>query len=273
MVGMAGLVFLASCLGVAHGVALPRSAMRAGAMGRAAVAMSPAAGDTRSPRRSPSSKDAGRGGPPGGAPRGRSGGGGGGGKRQPEREDAAETNAYLLEALPAELHYVPERQMYSLFCAAAVSSGLDERNAGVLTRTRAPRASGAPAERQWRAATVRAGVVWYRHALSRPAIRTHRSPPVPLPLARRDAARSARLPGVAINMYSLGCGYHPDVVRRVLKVVKPGVARGERWAVVLSKVINRELPKLRGTCLPITPDEAVWYEYAEWHEYEGDDLT
>jgi len=67
-----------------------------------------------------------------------------------------------------------------------------------------------------------------------------------------DEQSAAVLTRCAVNMYSLGCAYHPSVVQRVLGVLEPGVVAKERWAVILSMVINRELPKLRGTCLPIT---------------------
>jgi hypothetical protein len=37
-------------------------------------------------------------------------------------------------------------------------------------------------------------------------------------------------------MYSLGCGYQPEVVQRVLAVLEPAVVHNQRWAVVLFKV-------------------------------------
>jgi len=97
-----------------------------------------------------------------------------------------------IDSLPANLSYVPEREMERLFLEAAQVNCGDDLAAAVLTRC-------------------------------------------------------------AVNMYSLGCSYHKDVVKRVGGVIEPHMVAGERWAVVLWKVINRELPKLRGTCLPIVP--------------------
>ncbi|KAG8469548.1 hypothetical protein KFE25_006003 [Diacronema lutheri] len=107
-------------------------------------------------------------------------------RREPEPVDSG----VQIDFLPVNLSYVPEREMYTMFNAAAQQHGHDAQTAAVLTRC-------------------------------------------------------------AVNMYSLGCGYHPEVVGRILAVLETHVVANERWARVLSKVINRELPKLRGTCLPI----------------------
>lgn len=84
-------------------------------------------------------------GPPG-ASRPRSSGGAR--RRDPEPR----VPAIQVDYLPPELSYVPEREMYTHYCAAAQASGHDEHTAAVLTRTthRARAASGAAGLRRVR---------------------------------------------------------------------------------------------------------------------------
>lgn len=66
---------------------------------------------------------------PPGAPR--PGPAGGSRRRDPEPQVAS----IQVDHLPVNLSYVPEREMYTLFCAAAREGGHDEHTAAVLTRT------------------------------------------------------------------------------------------------------------------------------------------
>lgn len=141
-------------------------------------------------------------------------------RRDPEPQVAS----IQIDYLPANLSYVPEREMYTLFCAAAQKSGHDELTAGVLTRTSLRSFFGSLLH-----ACVPSQMEGDRNALAR-----LKCPSSSVFLPTRPLRA-----GCAVNMYSLGCGYHPSVVKRVLDVLEAPVVANERWAVVLSKVSKR----------------------------------
>ena len=62
-----------------------------------------------------------------------------------------------------------------------------------------------------------------------------------------DDGQAQMLASCGRNIYAIGCDYHPNTITLLQELCQKPADKGESWAVLLSRCLGGQMPRLRST--------------------------